>query len=517
MASAAGSKSAIDVMFKQDDMDETIDGRTTDQTVAETINGHSGGFKLIKLEGDSTAATAAASTAAQDDSDTTNTGGAGAGAGAGANESDSKDDPTDDSSKKEEESKTIPKPKLERGLTGLRNQGNTCFMNTFIQCINSTPYLVQFFLAGLHIPIIKDNLKKKAAKEGKELTEEELTELMEQSVAYRTGKLIYGMWEKNRRVRPTQFRKHLMKHRSSMNNYRQHDTEEALTLFLDCCHEELKTSQVIQFPSPPQEVIAVRDALVQYSTAIEAAETDEQKTALKEEYNKIRDANVDLFTILDSYEKWNSIFKDDYSIMTDVFTGMTVSTIECQSCHYKSNTFEQCTRLSVGLDDSKTTESIHDCIKRYFQTEVIPKAEDSWKCSSCKERVEIHKGMKMWELPCMLIVQLKRFEYLGKTRKIKSKIDFPLEGLDISDAVSNVNLFYKNDIPKYNLYAVANHSGGADGGHYYAYCKNMLNGCWYEMNDTHVIRMKKSDVVTSNAYILFFVREDKDKTVSMGE
>jgi ubiquitin carboxyl-terminal hydrolase 8 len=496
MASAVEKKSAMDTMFNPDDLNSTID---------ESAGMSDQGSPVADAGG-----------------------GAGAGAGAGGSEShalvtidESKStntaDASGDSANKEEESGPVPKGKIERGLTGLRNQGNTCFMNTFIQCMGQSKFLVCFFLSGLHIPILKENLKKKAAKNGKELSEEELKKEVEGSVSYRTGNLIYGLWEKNRKIRPTLFRKHLMKHRSSMNNWRQHDTEEALTLFFEHIHDELKTNQSICFPTPPAEVLEVRDTLSHYAALIESADTDEQKKAYKEEYNKYRDNNIDMFTVFSSYERWKEMLTNEYSIITDVFTGMTISTVQCQSCHYKSNTFELSNRLSVGLDESKTKESVYDCIARYFKAENIPKADDSWKCSSCKERVEISKGMRLWEPPCVLIIQLKRFEYTmtGKARKIKSSIDFPIRGLDISQTLAKENVFYKNSSLKYNLYAVANHSGGVSGGHYYAYCRNMLEDKWYEYNDIHVIRMRESEIVTPEAYILFYIREDKDNFPKM--
>jgi ubiquitin carboxyl-terminal hydrolase 4/11/15 len=105
----------------------------------------------------------------------------------------------------------------------------------------------------------------------------------------------------------------------------------------------------------------------------------------------------------------------------------------------------------------------------------------------------------------------------GKARKIKSSIDFPIRGLDISQTLAKENVFYKDSSLKYNLYAVANHSGGVSGGHYYAYCRNMLEDKWYEYNDIHVIRMRESEIVTPEAYILFYIREDKDNFPKLEE
>lgn len=66
----------------------------------------------------------------------------------------------------------------------------------------------------------------------------------------------------------------------------------------------------------------------------------------------------------------------------------------------------------------------------------------------------------------------------------------------------------------YDLFAVTNHFGSLNGGHYTAFGKN-INGNWYNFNDSSVSNASTSNIVSEAAYLLFYRRrEQADKIES---
>ena len=64
--------------------------------------------------------------------------------------------------------------------------------------------------------------------------------------------------------------------------------------------------------------------------------------------------------------------------------------------------------------------------------------------------------------------------------------------------------------PVYDLFAVTNHFGVMGGGHYTALACS--EGTWHQFDDHDVKEVAKKDVVTHNAYLLFYVRSDMQST-----
>ena len=127
--------------------------------------------------------------------------------------------------------------------------------------------------------------------------------------------------------------------------------------------------------------------------------------------------------------------------------------------------------------DSKIT--LYDCLNNFMIEETLS-GNDKWYCSKCKDHVVATKKMEVYRTPEILIIHFKRFSHnrssMFGSKKINDKIDFPVEGLNMTNYVLN-----SKDGKKiiYDLYAVSNHFGSLSGGHYTAFAKNPIFKKWY--------------------------------------
>lgn len=150
----------------------------------------------------------------------------------------------------------------------------------------------------------------------------------------------------------------------------------------------------------------------------------------------------------------------------------------------------------------KSGITLQECFAETSKGEILSE-ENAWYCNRCKELRRASKTLEIWTLPDILVVHLKRFSAnRGFRDKIDVLVDFPIEGLDLSERVG---------LPEgkemiYDLFAVDNHYGGLGGGHYTAFAQNFFDKNWYEYNDSSVSQRNPKSVITSAAYLLFYRR-----------
>jgi len=164
-------------------------------------------------------------------------------------------------------------------------------------------------------------------------------------------------------------------------------------------------------------------------------------------------------------------------------------------------------RLNDNCNENNKYD-LFDCLASFIQLEELADSE-LYYCPNCKEKQKSTKKFWIRRLPNVLCLHLKRFRWNSHFRtKVDSVVEFPLKNLDMSKFVlDNVHETRNSGCGStlYDLAAVIVHHGsGAGSGHYTAYATH--DGNWYHFNDSSVTLCEEKTVAQSKAYILFYVR-----------
>ncbi|KNC29550.1 hypothetical protein FF38_11514 [Lucilia cuprina] len=138
------------------------------------------------------------------------------------------------------------------GVMGLKNHGNTCFMNAVLQCLSHTDILAEYFVLDQYKADLKRRNKINSRKFG---TKGELTEQL--------ANVLKALWTcKNESDHSTSFKAVVDRYGSQFRSSTQHDAQEFLFWLLDKVHEDLNTATKRRYKSVknnygrPDEIIA---------------------------------------------------------------------------------------------------------------------------------------------------------------------------------------------------------------------------------------------------------------------
>jgi ubiquitin C-terminal hydrolase len=332
-----------------------------------------------------------------------------------------------------------------RGLTGLTNVGNSCYLNSCMQILSHTYELNEF--------LIKGDYKKK------------LNRIADSVILLEWDKLRELMWSTNCTVAPHGFVKTIrqiasIKNRDIFTGNDQNDVQEFLLFLIDSFHTALSREVDMEINGQTQ------------------TETDKLATIC--------------------YTMMKTMYKKEYSEMLHIFYGIHVSEIISNTTgETLSARPEPFSVLSLSLPD-KPNASLYDCFDLYCEAETLSEANgNAWFNDVTNQKENAQRRIGFWSLPNVMIIDLKRWN--GHTKKNHDMITIPLLNADFSKYVKGYNAASF----VYDLFGVCNHGGGAQGGHYTAFIKNS-NGKWYEFNDTFVNEINEANVISPNSYCLFY-------------
>jgi ubiquitin C-terminal hydrolase len=326
--------------------------------------------------------------------------------------------------------------KDDKGVTGLANMRNTCYMNAALQAIRHNTEISAFFLEGR----FEQWVQKKESSPKVELVR-----------GY--ADLLKSLWSGSRPayVRPSGFLQTMIPaaQAAGFDQFAiplQHDAHEFLVFLMDQLHEGMAEEVNIEIHRPPPQTS--RDKAIQ-----------------------------------GALEAWKRYFGKQYSPLTEMIYGLMRITLTCKGCGNFSDNWETFNCLKVPIPQrSAETDTTPPGLKTMFAEEFKEEEIEGYACDHCKpERTTAVRKARIWRLPRMIALVFKRFTMDG--RKIHTRISFPQE------EPITFGTYFSEDSPEqsrnqaYECFAVVDHHGVAGGGHYIAQAKSPLSDKWHVFDD----------------------------------
>ena len=327
---------------------------------------------------------------------------------------------------------------------GFTNHGNTCYMNSALQCLSHLECL------GYDNIYLQEDCAKRPSNN-------------DYSLMAAWMKLQKEIWNNDVstfvNTLPTikVFIKACQKNNIYFESFIQNDAGDFINIFLDLLHHSIKRKVNIQIRGEPQN-----------------------------KYDKIK---------VKSIKEWKIFFEGSYSYIIKQFYSQLLSVTSCPECDYITTNHEPIMVITLTLKSGYT--SIYECITEYVK-EITMDIDNGWKCDKCKNRVCPNKKINFWNLSPVIIFQINQYR---KTGKLNKHISFP-EILSMDDYCLNI----QKESLQYKLSGICIHSGNLGGGHYYAMCKNYKTNQWNIHNDTRVEKVSLDGVLKETPYCLFYER-----------
>ena len=195
----------------------------------------------------------------------------------------------------------ILNPKLNHGLCGSQNLGNTCFMNSSIACISNCSELTYYFLSK---KFLKDINKSNRDGAGGKL-------------AMAWYDLIYYYWNSNHRYgNPHSIKSIVASKNRKFSGYQQQDSNEFMTVFLEILGEDLNKAN-------------------------------------KKVYRELKEQQKGESDVDAAQRFWKLHIQRNDNIITDLFHGLLKSTITCPKCKFKSITYDPFNTITLTIPSER--------------------------------------------------------------------------------------------------------------------------------------------------------------------
>ncbi|XP_077565402.1 ubiquitin carboxyl-terminal hydrolase 44 [Stigmatopora nigra] len=207
-------------------------------------------------------------------------------------------------------------------------------------------------------------------------------------------------------------------------------------------------------------------------------------------------------------------------VINTVFRGQLLSQVTCAACRRRSDTVEPFWDLSLEFPERYHRNGARDSC---HLTEMLAKFTESealeghiYACDHCNATrrrrslskavllTQAQKQLTVHDMPQVLRLHLKRFRWSGRNHREKIGVHVSFDQLlDMAPYCCG-----RPERFLYQLAAVVMHHGrGFGSGHYTAYCYNSAGGFWVHCNDSEMNVCSVDQVCQAQAYILFYTQK----------
>ncbi|KYQ88273.1 peptidase C19 family protein [Tieghemostelium lacteum] len=220
-------------------------------------------------------------------------------------------------------------------------------------------------------------------------------------------------------------------------------------------------------------------------------------------------------------------------IFNQLYKGSNIIRIVCQECKTVRDREEFYLDMPVSV---KGSQSVEESLSAFVTPEMLD-GKNQYFCETCQKKVNASYGQRIGKLPPILHMHLNRFDYdaqKGKRVKLHNRFEFS-NSINMTPYTADYNTYelkladYKSlnpdatseDLEKfktankpkdkiYDLFAVLIHSGGAFGGHYHSYIKDLLTVGKHENSSVQ----SHTDNQTSTKDVTSVFDDEKDEKSS---
>uniref|UniRef100_A0A2A4JTC6 Ubiquitin carboxyl-terminal hydrolase n=1 Tax=Heliothis virescens TaxID=7102 RepID=A0A2A4JTC6_HELVI len=182
--------------------------------------------------------------------------------------------------------------------------------------------------------------------------------------------------------------------------------------------------------------------------------------------------------------------------LNQILGGYLRSTVRCLACHHLSTTYQHFEDL---LLDIRKHSTLDEALDSFFSRERL---EDlGYKCEACNKKVSATKQFFIERAPMVLCIALKRFSLAGG--KLSKHVQFRKK------ITLNKYMYNKSHQQlSYKLVSLVTHLGPSQNCGHYTAIGQAPNGNYYQFDDSCVRPLPLSAVLGTNAYIMFFEKDN---------